>query len=192
MGHELSRSAVSQGYASLMGRFALPLLLTQTFENRTHPEVVGKAHRYFLNLFNRELHGNHWKRRGVIGCQSVLGIERHKSGWPHSHAVIGHPDIDLAAQEFASLRRSLKLESDFQWGWSKLEVAKSAAHANAYVSKYIVKEGEIVFSAHLAALATGQLSLLRRTECASIAADLRVLLEAARGVPVIAGDLSTL
>jgi hypothetical protein len=112
-----------------------------------------------VNLYNCELHGNHWKRRGIAGVQSVLGIERHKTGWPHSHAVMGHPDLDLASSEFASLRRAMKLEADYQWGWSKLEVAKSVTHCNLYVAKYITKDGEIVFSDRIAELATGQMSL---------------------------------
>jgi hypothetical protein len=176
---------VGQGYAALMGRFALPLFLSQTFprggpgkhkpqpgtiaalingsryaRGGTHPEGVAKAHRHTLNLLNREIHGNNWKRRGLAGAQSVLGIERHKSGDPHSHAVIGHPDLDLGAPEFSALRRSLRLTCEAEWGFADLQVAKSQEHCNAYVSKYIVKDGEIIISDQLEALATGQLSIL--------------------------------
>lgn len=136
----------------------------------THPETVVKAHRYTLNVLNTELHGNHWRRRGVIGAQSLLGVERHKSGQPHSHAVIGHPDLDLGAPEFSALRRSLRLTCEDEWGFAKLEVAESSAHCNAYVAKYIVKDGEIVISDRLEALNTGQLSLLSSTQRLSAAA----------------------
>jgi hypothetical protein len=154
----ISRTDVASGYADLMGRFALPLFLTQTFTNRAHPETVEKAHRHTLNLLNRELHGNNWRRRGIIGAQSIMGIERHKSGFPHSHAVIGHPDLDLGAKEYSALRRSLRLTCEAEWGFSKLEVAKSPAHCNAYVSKYICKDGEIVLTADLQALHSGILA----------------------------------
>lgn len=167
----MNGKAVSEGYAALMGRYSLPLFLTQTFERRSHPEAVAKAHRFTLGLLNRELHGNNWKRRGVVGAQSLLGIERHKSGFPHSHAVIGHPDIDLGAGELSALRRALRLTCEEEWGFAKLEVAKSAEHCNAYVAKYIAKEGEIVISDHLEALATGQLSLRHGWEnCSAVAA----------------------
>ena len=156
----MSRAAVAEGYASLMGRFALPLFLTQTFEDRTHPEAVTKAHRYTCNLINRELHGNHWKRRGIVGVQSIMGIERHKSGWPHSHAVMGHPDVDLGAPDLSPLRRLIANTCYEEWGIAKLEVAKSREHCNAYVAKYIVKDGEIVLSEHLEDLTTGQLSIM--------------------------------
>ena len=162
----ISRTAVAEGYAALMSRFALPLFLTQTFEDRSHPEAVAKAHRYTCNLINRELHGNHWKRRGIVGVQSIMGIERHKSGWPHSHAVMGHPDIDLGDPQLSPLRRQIANTCYEEWGIAKLEVAKSREHCNAYVSKYIVKDGEIVLSDHLEDLNTGQLSIL-----AHIAAD---------------------
>jgi hypothetical protein len=157
---DMSRQAVALGYADLMGRFALPLFLTQTFTNRSHPEVVEKAHRHTLNLLNRELHGNNWKRRGVVGAQSIMGIERHKSGFPHSHAVIGHPDLDLGAKEFSALRRSLRVTCEAEWGFAKLEVAKSAAHCNAYIAKYVCKDGEICLTDKLADLNHGQLALI--------------------------------
>jgi hypothetical protein len=97
-------TTVPQGYAALMGRYALPLFLTQTFrrghkaerlaprtvaaliggsryrQSGTHPEAVAKAHRHTINMLNVELHGNNWRRRGIVGAQSLLGIERHKSG----------------------------------------------------------------------------------------------------------------
>lgn len=155
----MTPSLVADGYAALMGRYALPWLCTQTFEDRSHPETVIKAHRHFLNLLNRELHGNHWKRRGITGAQSILGVERHKSGWPHSHAVIGHPDLDIGSAQYNALRRGLKLECDHQWGNSKVEVAKNPLHCNRYVAKYITKDGELEISPDLHSLATGQLSL---------------------------------
>lgn len=150
---------VAAGYAELMGRYALPLFVTQTFKNRSHPEAVAKAHRYFCNVYNRELHGNNWQRKGFAGLQSVLGIERHKSGWPHAHAVIGHPDLDIAGPDFAALRRSMQEFCTKEWGWSRVEVAKSTADCSIYVAKYVMKEGDIVISPRLEALATGQLSL---------------------------------
>ena len=147
------------GYAQLMGRFALPLFDTQTFVNRSHPENVLKAHRYKVALWNDELHGRNWRRKGVTGVQWVLGIERHKSGYPHSHAVLGHPDLDLGAAEFSALRRIMRLTAEAEWGFCKLEVAKSAEHVNGYVSKYIAKDGEIEFSPQVDCLVGGQLSL---------------------------------
>lgn len=156
----LNRRNVAEGYAALMARYAMPLFLTQTFGGRVHPESVTKAHRHTLNLLNREMHGNRWRQKGIAGAQSILGVERHKSGNPHSHAVIGHPDVDLSAPELSPLRRSLRLTFEAEWGITKLEVAKSAAHCNAYVSKYIIKDGDIVLSDRIEALATGQLSIL--------------------------------
>jgi hypothetical protein len=154
--------AVAEGYAELMSRFALPLFLTQTFGTRSHPEAVVKAHRHFLNLANCELHGTNWKRRGVVGAQSILGVERHKTGFPHSHAVIGHPDVDLGSAELSALRRTLRLTCEDEWGFAKLEVATSPAEVNAYVAKYVVKDGELTLSSRLEALNSGQLALLGR------------------------------
>jgi hypothetical protein len=155
----LTRRVVAEGYAALMGRYALPLFVTQTFANRSHPEAVCKAHRYFVGLLNNALHGKNWRRKGVIGAQSILGVERHRSGYPHSHAVIGHADLDLGADEYQPLRIALKLRCEEEWGFARLEVASSAVEVNAYVSKYVVKDGELWISDHIEALNTGQLSL---------------------------------
>jgi hypothetical protein len=73
---------------------------------------------------------------------------------------MGHPDIDLGSSEFAPLRRQIANTCYAEWGIAKLEVAKSLEHCNAYVAKYICKDGEIVISDHLEALNTGQLSML--------------------------------
>ena len=155
----LTRRNVAAGYADLMGRYALPLFVTQTFAKRSHPEAVCKAHRYFLSLVNVELHGKNWRRKGIIGAQSIVGVERHKSGYPHSHAVVGHPDIDLGSDFHRPLRAALKARCEDEWGFARLEVASSAAEVNAYVSKYVVKDGDLWISDNIEALNSGQLSL---------------------------------
>lgn len=155
----LTRHNVALGYAELMGRFRLPLFLTQTFANRSHPEAVGKAHRYTLALLNNDLHGKNWRRKGITGAQSILGIERHKSGYPHSHAVVGHPTVDLGALEHSALRAALRARCEAEWGFARLEVATSAAEVNAYVSKYVVKDGDLWISDHIETLNSPQLAL---------------------------------
>lgn len=159
MSGDFDRGDIAAGYAKLMATFTLPLFLTQTFANRSHPEAVEKAHRHTLNLLNRELHGNRWRQRGIVGAQSIMGIERHKNWFPHSHAVIGHPDLDLGAKEYSALRRALRLTCEEEWGFAKLEVAESQVATNEYVSKYVCKDGEICITDKLGALRTGLLSL---------------------------------
>lgn len=159
LARRLTRRNVAAGYADLMGRFSMPCFLTQTFARRSHPEGVVKAHRHAVSLLNVELHGNHWRRKGFIGAQSILGVERHKSGCPHSHAVIGHADLDLGADAYRPLRAALKARCEAEWGFARLDVASSAAEVNAYVSKYVVKDGELWISDNIAALNCGQLSL---------------------------------
>lgn len=139
------------GYAELMSRYALPLFVTQTFRHRQHPENVVKAHRYQLGLINDELHGKNWRRKGIDGCQSVLGIERHKSWLPHSHAVVGHASVDLGAhtKQMHDMRVGLQNRFEAEWGFSKVLVAQSLAHVNNYIAKYVTKDGEIYLSDRL-------------------------------------------
>lgn len=160
---ELTRASVAAGYAEMMSRYALPLFYTQTFATRAHPETCTKALRYYVNCWNRELHGNNWRRRGVDGCQFIAGIERQGNGNPHSHTVLGHPDLDLASPHYAILRRNMREMATQEWGWAKLEVAKSRADCNGYVAKYVTKDGHIELSSNLESMATGQLALVAMT-----------------------------
>lgn len=159
----MDRLAIANGYADLMARYAMPLFNTQTWDQKRHhpphPETVVKANRYFIGHVNDALHGRNWRRKGIIGCQFVVGVEPQKSGVLHSHSVIGHPDLELGADEYAPLRRDMQAWSEEQWGYARLTVAKSADAVNLYVAKYIVKHGEITISEKLEALANGQLSL---------------------------------
>lgn len=88
-----------------------------------------------------------WLRSGprAVGRPVVagfVGLERHKSGWPHAHAVLklagGFQKGDLAGMGQSWFR---------EHGYAKLEVPRSAGDVSAYVSKYVVKDigqGDIV------------------------------------------------
>lgn len=113
-----------------------------------HPEAADKAFRFFVSNLNRELYGRDWSRRWHRGVQWARGAEFHKDGRLHFHALISAPTDDLN-----------KLCSRYAWhewwyrefGRNQIEQPRSQAEVAAYVSKYVVKDGEVDFSPNFGA-----------------------------------------
>lgn len=123
------------------------LFVTITSADRTHPEAMLKRARYCANKASDHVYGKHWDRRG-LGIQHLVGIERHKSGNPHAHALWRFPLIDIRGQEGKAI---FDLGYWKQWidatgGFCRLELPRSAEATVAYVSKYVVKDGELHWS----------------------------------------------
>jgi hypothetical protein len=162
----LTPDTIAKVWSEFMCRFTLPLFLTYTYAPtrgtgrvvfNPHPEKVAKDAMRWLHLGSELLHGPNYRRR-TQGLQGIAGIEPHKSGRLHAHLVVGHPDLDLAAAEFGQVRQDIRQIAQDLYGWSKVEVARSAEGVTAYCSKYLVKGGELVLSPGLGALHRGRLA----------------------------------
>ena len=81
-----------------------------------------------------------WLRSGprAIGrpvTAAVVAVERHKSGWPHAHALLRLPqgahkgDLSGMGQSWFTSH-----------GYAKLELPRSPGDVSAYVSKYLAKD----------------------------------------------------
>ena len=121
--------------------------MTLTSEKQTHPEAMAKRFRYCSNKLSDHLYGKHWGNRG-LGTQWVVGLERTKRGWPHAHACVRTPLVDARDRD------------QLDWGyWQRwfsetgghcwLEPVRSQAAVVAYVTKYVVKDGELELSPNL-------------------------------------------
>lgn len=142
-----------------MGHRPWDLFLTLTSERKTHPEALHKRFRYCVHKMADEVYGRHWERRGQ-GIEYVCGMERHKSGWPHSHALLRVPGVDLADRNQLSLAHWQKFISD-TGGYCWLERPKAQDDVVAYTTKYVLKEGDLILSDNLNPLEVGgQLALL--------------------------------
>lgn len=87
----------------------------------------------------------HWPNQTRKGHQCVvwvLGIEPHKSGRLHAHALLVFPEC------FGEVKRKEGWELWKAWhGWSRIEEPRSQSEVGSYVSKYVVKDrSELVFS----------------------------------------------
>jgi hypothetical protein len=123
------------------------LFLTLTSESRTHPEALHKRFRYVVHEMAREIYGRPATRR-CCPIEYVNGIERHKSGWPHSHALLRCPDVDLAQRQQFSLAYWQKFICD-TGGWCWLERPLAQVDVVRYVTKYVVKDGDLELSPNL-------------------------------------------
>lgn len=108
-----------------------------------HSEAADKAFRFFVSNINREIYGRNWSARPHGGIQWARGSEFHKDGRLHFHALLSAPNADLS-----------QLASRYSWhewwyrefGRNQIEQPRSPHDVAAYVSKYVVKDGEVDFS----------------------------------------------
>jgi hypothetical protein len=123
------------------------LFLTLTSDHKTHPEALHKRFRYCVNNICDELYGRATRRKGNP-IEYVAGIERHKSGWPHSHALLRMPGVDLADRYQFSLAHWQEWISG-TGGWAWLSVPRAQTDVVSYVTKYVLKEGDLILSDNL-------------------------------------------
>lgn len=108
-----------------------------------HGEAADKAFRYFIDRINTDIYSKHWRKRWHAGVQWARGSEFHKDGRLHFHALLSAPTADLS-----------QLASRYAWhewwyrefGRNQIEQPRSQHDVAAYVSKYVVKDGEVDFS----------------------------------------------
>jgi hypothetical protein len=124
------------------------LFLTLTSDHRSHPEALHKRFRYCTNLMARDVYGRTATRNGRSPVEWINGLERHKSGWPHSHALLRLPDVDVADREQFSLAEWQKRISD-TGGYCWLSRPRAQADVVSYVTKYVTKDGELRLSDNL-------------------------------------------
>ena len=118
------------------------VFLTLTDPGLSHPEHMYKRFRYFENSVNRKLYGNHFKRRGK-GIETIVGLERQQRGSVHAHGLIRLPDHDAKNPTQFSWRYWQKFASELG-GWARLDIPRSNTDVVAYVTKYVVKDGDLV------------------------------------------------
>lgn len=147
---------VAIAYADMLGRLPWHWFVTLTFRpqhethgNGVHPEKADKAFRVLVSSINREIFGVRWWKRPQTQLIWARGQEFHKSGRIHFHAVFAAPHADLNA---------LTRRMDWvDWWWREFGIARIERPTDQedvarYVSKYVVKDGEIDFSPNFPAL----------------------------------------
>ena len=151
-------ATLHEAWAEWLGHRPWDLFLTLTSQRRTHPEALHKRFRYCTHKIADHLYGRHWERRGQ-GPEYVYGTERHKSGFPHSHAVIRLANVDMSDPGQFNLAYWQKWISE-TGGWCSMSRPKNQEDVVSYTTKYVLKEGDLILSANLNPLEVGNQTAL--------------------------------
>lgn len=140
-------SALHGAWSDWLAARPWELFLTLTSERKTHPEALHKRFRYCVHQMSDEIYGRS-RTRQSCPIEYVNGIERHKSGWPHSHALLRFPGVDLDDRAQLSLADWQKRITD-TGGFAWLSRPRAQADVVSYVTKYVVKDGDLLLSENL-------------------------------------------
>lgn len=140
-------SDLREAWVKLLGEFHWDLFGTLTFRNDTHPEAALKLFRLFVSQLNRKLYGPRWSKHGK-GIAWCVALERQLRGVLHLHCLLAEPEL-------TRLLKSSWFKENGHWanalneswnqlaGFARIEPIKQAQLVAGYVSKYVVKGGEI-------------------------------------------------
>lgn len=123
------------------------LFVTLTSDKQTHPESMGKRFGYCMNNASRHVYGRN-RRPNDPAVQWLVGLERTKRGWPHAHGLVRFPLVDIRGPEGRNVfdlgywQKWMTATGGFAW----LEIPRSSQAVCSYVSKYVVKDGELGWS----------------------------------------------
>jgi hypothetical protein len=120
------------------------VFVTLTDPGMSHPEAMAKRARYLEAKVNDDLYGKGWKRKG-LGIETVTGLELQKRGSVHAHCLWRLPDHDARDPVHFSLAHWQRFASDLG-GHAWLQPPRDSEHVCGYVTKYVLKDGEILFS----------------------------------------------
>jgi hypothetical protein len=158
--HRLSLSATTPDLQSawihLLSRYHWDLFGSLTFRDATHPESAYKRFRLFLSMLNRKLYGPRWfkQNKGVSYC---VAMERQERGVLHFHVLLADPELThLLKGSWFKLDGRWANELNEMWnqvaGFARIEAIKVHELVQRYVSKYVVKGGEIDLGGPLSSL----------------------------------------
>lgn len=141
----LPKWTVRDGWIELCSRYAWGWFCTMTFAVSVHPERAGKTWRYWVNQLNRSVFGRHWQGTDHMGVFWVRGSEYQMRGVLHYHALMSAiVDLNGFARRLSWMDEWKKLA-----GFTKIEPVFDKTAVTKYVTKYVVKGGDIDVSENL-------------------------------------------
>ena len=134
------------------------MFLTMTSSGTTHPEAMLKRFMYRRSQINTILYGRNWRKKDSEAMSAVIGMERHKSGNPHSHILLRFPGGFPAGRwlEFRNLFSGwdpkVGKKGTHVDGFCRLEAPDDQDHVVSYTTKYVCKEGDVILTENFRAL----------------------------------------
>lgn len=118
--------------------------VTFTFKEEIHPESADKLYRVWINKLNRAIYGKRWRNRKPFGVKHVRALEWQKRGVLHYHSLIANVGFE-DREHWAEVWQKLGLDS--KAGFIRIDqYDESKGGAEAYLSKYVTKGGQIDIS----------------------------------------------
>lgn len=182
-----------EAWITLLSRYHWDLFGTLTFRDETHPESAYKRFRLFVSMLNRKLYGPRWAKhqKGLSYC---VAVERQQRGVLHFHVLLADPELtNLLKGSWFKLDGRWANELNEMWnelaGFARIEPIKQLELVQRYVSKYVIKGGEIdlggpLMQQRLEQGTGGKIGVSRATVRASEATDKSGLTETSASVPV--------
>lgn len=141
----MDSNALRDGWIELLERYEWDWFCTFTFQSDVHPEAAAKLFRVWVSKLNRFLYGRYWYKNPMGGVFWVRALEYQKRGVIHYHALIaGIADLNDKTRRFKWME-----EWEHLAGYSRIELIESPQAVSRYISKYVVKGGEIDISQNL-------------------------------------------
>lgn len=142
----ISKIALRNAYAEFLADYPWQWFCTFTFQSPPHPESANKKFRLWTNKLNRELYGCRAQKHGS-SVFWVLALEFHKTGVIHFHALLGDvTDLNTRFSRFEAMKMWESIG-----GYARIyPIDEKLEAVTSYVSKYVLKGGEISFSENLA------------------------------------------
>jgi hypothetical protein len=146
--HSIPRAPLQESWVELLSRYHWDLFGSLTFREETHPESAYKRFRLFVSKLNRKLYGPRWFKhnKGISYC---LALEHQRRGVVHFHCLLAEPEL------VPMLKGSWFQQEDGRWanelnelwnelaGFARIEPVQQLEAVRRYVSKYVLKGGEI-------------------------------------------------
>jgi hypothetical protein len=126
--------ALQDAWIGFLRQWAWQWFCTFTFRDMVHPESAEKRFRPFVSKINRELYGPRWFKKGK-GILWVRALEFQRRGVIHYHAMFAGVQ-DLRRLTWMDIWNELA-------GFARIEAIRDTTAVRRYVSKYVVKGGEL-------------------------------------------------
>ena len=138
-------SPLQEAWLDLLGIYPWQWFGNFTFADHVHPERANKCWRVFISKLNRSLYGRNWKRKDNQGVAWVRAIEYQKRGVIHFHALLA----DIKDMNHTCRRLTWMDEWEALAGYARIYKPASVEDCTRYVTKYVIKDGEIDVSDNL-------------------------------------------
>lgn len=136
---------ITQDMAGVLQR-GKPKLLTDesrvwSTPRKAHPEQMVKRFYLLRELFNRAYLGRDWRKRDGLALAGFVGLERHASHSAHAHACLRFSKTITDGER-------LHWQEVFTQtgGICRLEFPRGQHEVVEYVTKYVLKHGDIIMT----------------------------------------------